>query len=259
MRETARLGCDGLGMLCFLAVAGCATPRVTYHGHEHARVATTGDDVKVFGGRGEAPHRHRVIGTVVATSPTASVDDLVAHVLRPQAAAVGGTAIHRVDCEIRRSTDGETAFTNTVTICGANVLRSVDAGRQMALTDYGNELLELEHTNVAVGTSSHTPRMEAVDQDGVGILASHPDDYAYFGDAAATCLGSCARSTLSRAIRIAAAKRGAIAVAELRCELDGAVSRCTATLVGPELDSVVSPHHVGPRLASDEPAGPRDR
>jgi len=241
-----------------VTLLGCAPTSVLYHGAEHPQVAASGDDVKVFGGRAEAPHRHEVIGTVVATSHTASEDDIVTRLVRPRAAMAGGTAIHHVDCETRRpDEDDDISFAGVVTICGANVLRALDAGRPVELEQHGEEVMELEHTRVALATPYNAPQLSEVDHVGVGVLEIHPVDHAYFGTTAATCVGSCPRSTLSRAIRIAAAKRGAVAVAGLQCKLDGAVSRCTATLVGPELDSLVSPDAPRPRLAAELPARPK--
>lgn len=229
--------------------SGCAQPRVRYHGHAHPSAVAGGDEVTIFGGRAEPPHRHVIIGAVVASMPSAE-EDVVIRALRRQAARVGGTAIHRLDCETRRAEEDEVFEGATVTTCGANVLRAMAVDEPVDLAEHGDVQFEIEHTQVALLTVTPSASLASEnDHDQIGILEAHPIDHAYFGETAATCEGSCPRSTLSRAIRIAAGKRGAVAIAELRCDLDGAVSRCTASLVGPHLDSVVAPETVSPRLA----------
>lgn len=228
---------------------GCMQPRVRYHGHAHPAAVAGGEDVMIFGGRAEPPHRHVVIGAVVASMPTVE-QDVVIRALRRQVAHVGGTAIHRLDCETRRAEDDEAFEGATVTTCGANVLRARAVDEPVDLAEHGDVQLELEHTQVALLTVTDVASLASEQEhDQIGILEAHPIDHAYFGETAATCEGSCPRSTLSRAIRMAAGKRGAVAIAGLRCDLDGAVSRCTASLVGPHLDSVVAPEAIGPRLA----------
>lgn len=240
------------GAAIILVSVGCVQPRVRYHGCEHPQAVAHADEVTIFGGRADPPHRHVKIGTVVATWSSEDEDELVARVIRRHAARVGGTAIHHVDCETRWSTD-EDGDMAAVTTCGAHVLRAMDADDPVNLAHHGDELMELEKTRVALASTASAPTMlEEKDHAGVGIVEAHPFNHAYFGETAATCVGSCARSTLSRAIRIAAAKRGAVAIAEVECDLDGAVSRCTASLVGPELDSVVAPSGLGPRIAADD-------
>ncbi|MEM1029823.1 MAG: hypothetical protein AAGN82_05700, partial [Myxococcota bacterium] len=233
---------------------------------ERPPAVTSGDDVKVFGGHGEPPHRHDVIGTVAVASPHASDATLIERHLRPRAAAAGGTALHRVDCSRLRAAAANAGASTTV--CGAHVLRSKNADFPGDIEAYGEAVMRLERTEIAIQFASgpslvehrsavipvgvivtpdrgrgddDIPSTDDVDSAEVGTMTAYPPDHAFLGTTTAVCLGSCARSTLARALRIVALQRGAVAIAEVTCELDRHISACSASLVGPAVDAIVAP------------------
>lgn len=233
--------------------------------------------MRVIAGRAEPPSGHEVLG-VITTQCTAldgatglmeapCTEDSMAGLAREKAAERGGTALFSLVCGTDDSdrfvsrqqtgtgtqpgrTPSQTSTTTTIrtiTTCRATVLRSEDARQPIAVASVSvapGEQVVMSGQAVAIDwTPSSATDLRSRDPAEVGELEAFPAGYLRLGELTARCTAPCARSVVSRALKHAAAKRGALSLAESECSLDDERWSCHAAVVGPRL--ATSPRTAG--------------
>jgi hypothetical protein len=247
------------GALAFAFGAGAASviacgsgPVVTYAGREHDR-AVDPSKIAIVAGR-LPPEGYTILGVVTARCTTVDGasgllaercdDDTMTEALRRRAASAGATALLDLRCErvvTDRHTERGDAGAVVVKVrqelsCQGTALRhegrrpvaTDEAPRGRRVTIGGVELVVEVTLEPGAATDAGRPRSP----DEVPELDVFPNGYNRLARVSATCLAGCARNAPRLAIRDASAEIGAVAFAELRCDLDGDRWLCEAIAVG---------------------------
>jgi hypothetical protein len=234
------------------SVLACGSgPVVTYTGREHGR-AVDPSEIAIVAGR-LPPDGYTIVGVVTARCTTVDGasgllaercdDDTMTDQLRSRAASAGATALLDVRCErveTDRHTERSDAGAVVVTVreeltCQGTALRhegprpapTAVAQRGRRVTIGGVELA----VEVALAPGADADA-EPRSPDEVAELEVFPNGYRILAHVKASCLAGCARNSPRLAIRDACAGMGAVAFAELRCDLDDDRWRCEAVAVG---------------------------
>jgi hypothetical protein len=256
--------------IALLALAACSSgTAVRYTGKELAP-AVAGDAVSVFSGA-EADG-YEILGVVTARCETlngssglfdtpCSEEALVA-ACRARAAEAGGTAIAEPSCrqvETSRETTQQDAGTVTTDVrealtCQATVLRAragAVAVLRTAAVARGRKI-DVDGSAIVVdfAADANAPPHAARRLEDVGEMNAFPAGYAKLGRVSAECPAGCSPSAARRALRIEAARAGALAVAEAECDALGEGWRCTALAVG-EAAAKATPDTVDAGVATD--------
>lgn len=277
-----------VALLATFAVSCQPSATVRYNGKERAKIVSSGAAVRVIAGRAEAPEGHEVLG-VITTQCTAldgstglmeapCTEESMASLARERAAELGGTALFELVCgtdESDRFMSGATQpgsgaqsgqtqsqITNTTTIrtittCRATVLRSEDATAPAPVattTATPGEHVVVSGQQVAIEWSQPGPKLTPREAATVGEMDAFPEGYRRLGQVTGRCAKACAQSVVTRALKEAAAARGALALAELDCRLEGELWRCQALVVGPAT-AAPKPEGSGGAAPTDAPGG----
>lgn len=219
---------------------------ITYAGREQGR-AVEAEQIDSLAGR-LPPEGYTILGVVTARCTTVDgasgllaepcdEETMMSH-LRTRAAAAGATALLDLHCD-RKETDRHTesgdAGTVTVTVretltCQGTALRH-EGRRPAPPPAEPSRRITVGGVEVAIEGPTE-PSAGARDPSEVGELETFPEGYRRIGRIRATCLRGCARNTARLAIREMSARLGAVAFAELRCDLDGDRWHCEAIAVG---------------------------
>jgi len=237
------------GLPLALALAGCSNPgAIQFTGTAHPPVVTA-DGIDMLGR--DVPAQHEIIGVITARCETidgasgllerpCTEDDLLA-LARERAAAVGATGL--VDNQCRHS-EGHRMLTNVdgggvetalraSRSCQATVVRRTGGpmvGSARTVPVASQRRVDVSGVAVEVGFDGEaTTRRDA---GAVGEMDAFPAGYAKVGRLSAECVTGCPRSSARRALRIEAARVGALAIAEIDCALLGQRWRCQASAVG---------------------------
>jgi hypothetical protein len=223
---------------------------VQFTGHEYPP-AVAAERVDMLGR--DVPAGHRVIGVVTASCETLNGasglldrpcnEDALMAVARERAAAAGGTGLVDDRCahvggqRILSNVDGggvETAVRASLS-CQATVVRRV-AGAMVGVAGSAarpagaKRRVTLSGIDVEVSFTGTARAARA--RDDVGELDAVPSDHLRMGRLSAECQRGCSRSVARRALKDEGGRVGALAVADVACELIGDRWRCEAEAIG---------------------------
>ena len=280
-----------VALLASLAISCQPSATVRYNGRERPPIVSDGAAVRVIAGRVEPPEGHEVLG-VITTQCTAldgatglneapCTEESMAQLARDRAAERGATALFELVCgtdESDRFISGtqqpgsgapasqtQSQITNTTTIrtittCRATVLRSKDGKptAPVATTEPApGEQVVVSGQAIAIAWTPEDAAADlpARDASEVGEMQAFPAGYRRLGVMTGRCLAACARSLVPRGLKQAAARRGALALADLDCQLEGERWHCRAAVVGP----AVAPKTPPPlEVSTDQGGAPAD-
>ncbi len=235
-------------------VAGCSAQNIArFTGKAEPRLASAAE-LEVFQGH-DIPHGYKVIGVVTTTCDTYNGasglfearcnDETLLDQAKKKAAEVGGSALIEPSCSdhlverILERKDGGGAVQNKRSrlTCQASVGRPLSgviapkvepppAPSGESVTISGAEVVF--HGEPEAGSPLHEPR--PIEE--VGELERVPEGYPRLGRVTAECRQSCSSSTARRGLKHAAAKLGAIGVAESSCEPAGERWKCQGIAIG---------------------------
>jgi hypothetical protein len=252
------LAAEGAAVAALLAGAGCdgGAPSIRYTGKSYPRIVADVEHVETYGGT-DPPEGYFTIG--VATGACTAVNGsggllagpcnvpAMVEEVRRKAAEVGGSALVELRCKEdltdrvleRRDGGGVETTLRTLVACVATVVRRKDgrppvgpAPRAPARATAARvERLEIggEPVEVAIAGGAVAAPVERV-PDEVGEVAS-ARGLSTIAELTAECQRGCARSVAWRALRTAAGKLGAPAIAEVDCGMIGERWRCRAKAV----------------------------
>lgn len=211
-------------------------------------------EIEVFQGHA-VPEGDEVAGVVTASCDTyndasgllapSCHQESLGDALKTRAAEAGGTALLEPRCDKRvleqtleRLERGGAQQNRRMRLrCQASVLRPKSGAalvRAAAAEAALGERVGIEGVDVEIRAERErgVPAREPRPLDGVGEVERIPSGYTRLGRVSSVCQGDCASSTARRGLKHAAAKLGAVAIAEANCEPIGHRWHCQAVAVG---------------------------
>jgi hypothetical protein len=235
-----------------VGISACqSATQVSYTGRELARTATS-EQVALLAGR-TPPDGYSILGVVTARCSTLDgatglledpcSEEILTKRARERAAEAGATALLDLSCrrvETERVSERSDAGVVITRVrqnltCQATALRHEGRRPEIAVGQPGGRTLTIAGVAIemafepAAAPHEREPSARAVEE--VAELERSPADHPPLGHVTASCLAGCARNSVWLAIRSEAARLGAVAFAELTCDLDDDRWSCRALLV----------------------------
>ena len=241
--------------LLAILLAGCSTQSYARFTGKVEPPLATAAELQVFQGS-DIPEGYKIIGVVTASCETYNgasglfaaqcTDETMLAEARKKAAEVGGAALIEPRCsdqlmmrEIQRVDGGGAKQNRRVRLqCQVSVGRPLNGQKpprvEPAPSALAGDRVHISDADVTFRgePEAGSPLHEARPVEDVGEIDSAPASYPHLGRVVAECLQSCSSSTARRGLKHAAAKLGAIAIADSSCEPIGDRWRCQATAIG---------------------------